>query len=79
MIELSSNLDYAQGGDVAVNLDRLYNYVSSRLGEGMCTFSTQSVDEAIRLTQSLREAWIGLDQQSSRQQQSPQRLRAYVG
>jgi len=81
IIELSSALNYEEGGEVAVNLSRLYNYLTMRLGEGMCTSSTQSVDEAIVLTQSLREAWMELNQQHTQasMQQRPARLNAYAG
>jgi len=82
IIELSSSLNYEEGGEVAVNLAMLYNYMTIRLGEGMCTSSTQSVDEAIVLTQSLREAWMTLgnqNTQASSQQQQPSRLKAYAG
>lgn len=85
IIELSSALDLEQGGEVALNLSRLYHYLSKRLSDGMCTFSTQSVDEAMALTQSLREGWIALAQQSQQQTQAPSsqqytpQLRAYAG
>jgi len=82
IIELSSALNYEEGGEVAVNLSKLYNYLTIRLGEGMCTSSTQSVDEVIVLTQSLREAWIELNQQhkqASIQQRPTARLNAYAG
>ena len=87
IIELSSSLDLEQGGEVADNLAKLYQYLSMRLGDGMCTFSTQSVDEAMALTQSLREGWIELAEQQHTQiaqqptvgQQGSPRLRAYAG
>ncbi len=78
IIELSSSLDLEQGGEVALNLSRLYTYLSKRLGEGMCTFSTASIDEAMQLTQSLREGWMALEQQQ-RHTSTPQPLRAYAG
>ncbi len=86
IIELSSSLDLEQGGDVARNLSLLYQYLSQRLSDGMCTFSTQSVDEAMALTQTLREGWLALAEQhaqTSRQQtmrqQKPLYSSAYAG
>ena len=80
IIELSSNLNHEQGGEVAANLSKLYTYLSKRLGEGMCSFSTASVDEAMALTQSLREAWISLQQQQlETYQNTPQQRRTYAG
>ena len=78
IIELSSSLDLEQGGEVARNLSQLYTYLSKRLGEGMCTFSTTSIDEAMQLTQSLREGWMALEQQQ-RHVPTHQPLRAYAG
>ena len=63
IIELSSSLNHEHGGEVAANLSKLYIYLSKRLGEGMCTFSTQTIDEAMTLTQSLREGWMNLAQE----------------
>ncbi len=83
IIELSSSLDLKQGGDVAVNLSRLYTYLSQRLSDGMCTFSTESVDEAMQLTQTIREGWLALEQQqksiAQQKQSKVSQVHAYAG
>jgi len=61
IIELSSSLDMQQGGEVAKNLAQLYLYMYTQLSEGMCRSSTQSVDEVMKLAQSLREGWQSLE------------------
>jgi len=63
IIELSMSLDMEQGADVAVNLAHLYAYMAKRLGEGLCSGSTDSVDEVLGLATSLREGWLKLDEQ----------------
>lgn len=63
IIELSTSLDMEQGADVAVNLAHLYAYMAKRLGEGLCSGATDSVDEVLGLATSLREGWLKLDEQ----------------
>ncbi len=68
IIELSSSLNMEEGGEIAKDLSSLYLYMMNRLTEGLCSCSTEHVDEVMRLTQELREGWLGL---SSRQQTAP--------
>lgn len=63
IIELSSSLNMDDGADIAVNLAHLYAYMAKRLGEGLCSNSTTSVDEVLQLTQSLRSGWQKLEEQ----------------
>jgi len=63
IIELASSLDMEKGGEVASSLASLYTYMMKRLGEGMCSCSTEATDEVIRLVQTLREGWQQLDRQ----------------
>jgi len=63
IIELASSLDIEKGGEVAESLASLYAYMMKRLSKGMCSCSTEAVDEVIRLVQTLREGWQQLDRQ----------------
>jgi len=63
IIELASSLDMEKGGEVASSLASLYPYMMKRLSEGMCSCSTEAVDEVIRLVQTLRDGWQELDRQ----------------
>jgi len=63
IIELASSLDMEKGGEVADSLASLYAYMMKRLSKGMCSCSTEAVDEVIRLVQTLREGWQQLDRQ----------------
>jgi len=63
IIELASSLDMERGGEVADSLASLYAYMMKRLSKGMCSCSTEAVDEVIRLVQTLREGWQQLDRQ----------------
>lgn len=72
LIELNSSLNMEAGGDIAQSLGSLYMYMMNRLSAGLCSASTEHVDEVIRLVQELREGWMQLSaaQQKSGQQRS---------
>jgi len=80
LIELSSSLNMEAGGDIAQSLASLYSYMMNCLSGGLCSCSTGSVDEIMKLVQELREGWMQLSMQQKQQQQSasPQ-LRAVAG
>jgi len=87
IIELSTSLNMDQGGEVAVNLSRLYSYMSTRLTDGMCSGSTASVDEVMALSATLRDGWkmLQVQQQKVRPvsrpvaRQSVSSMAAYAG
>ena len=67
LIELSSSLNMEAGGDIAVDLARLYAYMIRRLSDEMCSGSTQALTEVMSLVQTLREGWQQLDQSAAAQ------------
>jgi len=81
LIELNSSLDMEAGADIAQSLASLYLYMMNRLSEGLCSGSTEHVDEVMRLVQELREGWMQLSAQQKQQQSAQQRshLRVAVG
>ena len=54
LIELSSSLNVQEGGQVAQSLASLYAYMMNRLTSGLCSCSTEHVDEVIKLVHELR-------------------------
>ncbi len=66
LIELSSSLNMEEGGQVAESLSSLYVYMMNKLTEGLCSCSTEHVDEVLKLVQELREAWVQLSAQQKR-------------
>lgn len=76
IIELSTSLNMDEGGEVAKHLASLYIYMMNRLTEGLCSLSTEHVDEVMRLTQELREGWMQLSAQQKSEQHQPLQLRA---
>lgn len=55
--ELRANLDMEAGGDIAVNLDRLYDYHLRRLFECNLRKDEAPLIEVEGLVRSLRDAW----------------------
>jgi flagellar protein FliS len=55
--ELQSTLNMEAGGDVAANLDRLYDYVNDRLITAAMKNSVEPLDEARKVLDTLRDGW----------------------
>jgi len=54
---LSSSLDFENGGEVAVNLDRLYAYMRDTLNEANIGCQPEKIEEVIGLFRTLLEGW----------------------
>lgn len=54
---LRSSLDHEAGGEIAANLDRLYEYMMRRLLEANSKNSTALIDEVSGLLQEIQSAW----------------------
>lgn len=54
---LRASLDHKVGGEVAVNLDALYEYMSNRLMIANLNNQPEVLEEVQRLLQELRSAW----------------------
>jgi flagellar protein FliS len=55
--ELQSNLDLKIGGDIASSLNRLYNYMKTRIFTAHIQQTSQPLEEIESLLQNLRSAW----------------------
>lgn len=62
---LRTSLDKDKGGDIAVKLDLLYEYMVRRLLEANGTHRFEAVEEAQKLLTDLRGAWLAIDPQKS--------------
>jgi flagellar secretion chaperone FliS len=58
--ELQSTLDMASGGEVAVQLDKLYGFVRDRLVDASLKQDPKPLDEAARVLTTLREGWFAI-------------------
>jgi flagellar protein FliS len=59
---LRSSLDHRSGGELADNLERLYDYMIRRLLEGNLQNDSQALTEVISLLKEIREAWVAIPQ-----------------
>lgn len=54
---LMSALDFERGGDIALNLYRLYDFIIWKLDEAISNKDTTPVDEAYKIMDDLYKAW----------------------
>lgn len=57
---LRSSLDMSAGGEIAANLDALYDYMLRRLLDGNLDNDPAALDEVGKLLTELRDGWNGI-------------------
>jgi flagellar protein FliS len=57
---LRASLDKDAGGEIAANLDALYDYMSRRLLHANLKNDVPAIEEVHRLLTDLREAWVAI-------------------
>lgn len=62
---LRASLDKSAGGEIAQNLDALYDYMSRRLLHANIKNDQAAVEEVHGLLGELREAWVAIGEKSS--------------
>ncbi len=60
---LRSSLNLDNGGEVAANLDSLYDYMTRRLFEANLNKDVAIIDEVLEMMRGLKESWDQLPQQ----------------
>lgn len=65
--ELQSTLDFQRGGEIAVNLDRLYNYFSSQLMRVSLDNDLKVLNHIKAMFQDLRISWAKVAAEQSAQ------------
>jgi len=58
---LRGSLDMNAGGDIAANLDALYDYMLRRLLEGNLRNDVAALDEVVKLLNELRAGWNSIN------------------
>jgi flagellar protein FliS len=56
--ELISTLNHEVGGDISLNLERLYIYLIDELTQANMNNSVTSLENAIRILDNLRNTWV---------------------
>ena len=60
---LQASLDHEQGGELAGNLEALYDYMQRRLFRANSDNDTDALREVGDLIATLRSAWVAIDPQ----------------
>jgi len=55
--ELQASLDMERGGQIAEELDRLYDWIRECFTEAITKQSVRPIDDALRVLETLRGAW----------------------
>ena len=77
--ELSSSLNVEEGGQIARNLRRLYDFVLDRLLKANLKNDVTALDEAEKLLDTLREGWKGMERNQAAAHAAPLRASGSVG
>lgn len=63
--ELQSTLDVERGGEIAVQLDALYTYLTERVLAGVAANDVAALDEVRTVLDRLREGWQTIAQEQA--------------
>lgn len=55
--ELRNGLDHTEGGEAAVSLDRMYDFLITKLTVGNAAKDAAMFDQVVEAIQTLRQAW----------------------
>lgn len=69
--ELLGSLDKEKGGDIALNLERLYLFFLERLGTANVQKDVAPIKEIKPLIEDLRNAWAELVKQNAKKNEAP--------
>ncbi len=58
--ELRASLDHAAGGDIAKDLDRLYEYGLDQLSQANLQRTPEGVVNTLQMMRTLKEGWDGI-------------------
>lgn len=55
---MRASLDFGAGGELAANLDSLYDYMVRQLAKANAGDRVETLDEVLRLLGEIRSAWV---------------------
>ena len=67
--ELANVLDMEKGGEIAVNLGKLYEFINMSSLNANVNNDPVMLDDALRVLNELREAWVGILKQENQDKQ----------
>jgi flagellar secretion chaperone FliS len=69
--ELRNSLNFKAGGEISQNLDKLYEYMCTRLMQANASNKPEWLDEVSRLLNEVRSAWLQISAQGRAQVAQP--------
>ena len=69
--ELRGSLDMNAGGQIAVNLSELYDYMTRRLLTALANNQVELLDEVSTLLNEIRSAWVAIPSHAQRRPVTP--------
>ena len=63
---LRDTLDFDKGGDIAGNLEALYDYMQNRLMQASARMDVEPVDEVCQLMREIKSGWGGIEEEARR-------------
>ncbi len=70
VMELMSSLDRSRGGEIAVNLHRIYQYMLEQLVEANLYNKSSNIDTVLSMLKDLRESWAEVDKQQQKSREA---------
>ena len=67
---LQGTLDMRRGGEISVELDKIYSYITSRILAGSTELKTAPLEEAAKLLGTLLTSWEEVARQKNQQSKS---------
>ncbi len=59
IMELNNTLDHKVGGDIAKNLEQLYNFMTEQLTQANVKGDPEHLKNVLKLLETLNEGWVG--------------------
>ena len=67
--ELNNTLNHEIGGDVALNLEQLYMFITDQLTQANVTGNRENLDHALKVLVTLHEGWVQAIEKLKREEQ----------
>ncbi|PIU00661.1 MAG: flagellar export chaperone FliS [Bdellovibrionales bacterium CG10_big_fil_rev_8_21_14_0_10_45_34] len=58
ILELNNSLDHKVGGEVALQLEQLYNFMTEQLGKANVSGESEPLKNVLRVLETLNEGWV---------------------
>ncbi|MBC86548.1 MAG: flagellar export chaperone FliS [Bdellovibrionaceae bacterium] len=74
ILELNNTLDHEVGGEIAINLEQLYMFLTDRLTEANINAKVEPLDDVIKILHTLYDGWKKAIEQLKKQENTADKL-----